>query len=318
MIRSIKDIYSTFVTAFSGQTENQVTDKEDKNSRLLKILRLYKQVFFPSDIKDISATRELPGAGGITITQGIYKNSLFNLARVDLDQNRIGLWVAQKDLAEKFKVKKLDDIAKLHSPHIALNGTFYNVENDNQPLGILISNYGKKSWDPTTKTFDGIPVVNLNRYYFGIDKDGKPRIGKTEGKPVKPFVEEGFKMLIGGGGPLILNGNIIVSKESLKEARFHYSTHQIDKPRQRTAIGIDSKGSVMMVTFGHQYLADSGITLTDLAEFMIKGGARDAIFLDSGSSTGMYISDDGCDQTGVPKAQPTFLVVKDKEKKKKR
>lgn len=253
---------------------------------------------------------EIPGTEDITLTQGVYQNSGYNLGVIDLSKNDCTMYLAPS--TSFFKVQKLDEVGEKYAQDLVLNGTFFNVNNDNQPLGVLIS--GDKYWNPTVKTWDGLPVVSLKRYYFAINKEGKPVIGNSEGKTAEELAKEGFSFLMGGGGPLVKNGAVNVNEQTLIDAHFGPSTHQADVKRPRTAVGIDKNGKLMFVTFGNQSETNSGITLKELAKFMIKNGAVDAMFLDSGSSTGMYVNGQGCKVTGLPQKQPTYIMIKSKKK----
>lgn len=274
--------------------------------------------------KGVETTRQLPGAHGIAVTQGIYNGSRFNLVTIDPAYNEALVYLApQNPKNHKFEPRRLDVIAsKYPKIQIVVNGTYFNhtdgePDADNQPLGPVLFRDGKYYWTPTTKNVHGKPVYSFNRPFFAIDKDHKPVIDYSHGKRAEAFKKEGYLELLGGGAPLIYDGNIVVSQEALNEAQISPHTHQMDKPRQRTAVGISESGKILIATFGYQGkngASSSGISLPGLAKFMKnKANARYAMGLDSGTSTGMYIADEKCKNTGIPRKQPTYIIIVDKD-----
>ncbi|MBI2252372.1 MAG: phosphodiester glycosidase family protein [Armatimonadetes bacterium] len=284
-------------------------------NKLKNIFKIFKTDFFEkhineSNINDFSASRNLPKTEGIIVAQGIYNKSAYNLVSVDLSKNDFLVYLAPQDQNRKFQTRSLDELAKQKDAQVIINGTFFNVDADNQPLGILIYGAGKYTWNPATYTYDKIPVVSLNRYFLALNEDGKPFIDRSYGNKAEYFRNRGIKELIGGCGPLVWDGKVIVSPESLEEAHFRPPSHQMNHKRQRSALGIDNQGKLILAAFGNQADDESGLTLKELAEFMLNNGAVQALFLDSGSSTGMYLSDDGTNLTGIPRAQPTYILIK--------
>lgn len=268
--------------------------------------------------KNQEKTRVLPNAKGITVTQGYYKGAKFNLVSVDPKLNETLVYLAPQKKDGSFETRSLDFAAsKYPGTHAVLNGSFFNnyTGGDNQPLGPVIYRDGKYFWTPTTKNYEGLPVYSFNRPFFAIDKNGVPMIRQSEGKRAEELLRDGYKALLGGGGPLIQDGKIIVSEKTLNDAKISPQTHQINKRRQRTCVGIKEDGTILLCTFGYQKGNNpsySGITLPDLAEFMLSKGAKEALFFDGGGSTGLYLSDEGCAITDIPRKQPTYLIFTDK------
>lgn len=258
--------------------------------------------------KAIEKTRDLPGAKGITVTQGYYEGSKFNLMAIDPKLNEMIVYIAPQKKDGTFEVRTLDSVAeKYPGIHAVINGTFFNNSpgGDNQPLGPVIYQWGKYFWTPTAKNHDGLPVYSFNRPFFAIDKNGVPVIRESCGKRAEELLKDGYTMLLGGGGPLIQSGKIIVSEKTLADANISPQTHQINTKRPRTCVGIKEDGTLLLCTF-------SGITLPDLAEFMLSKGAKDALFFDGGGSTGLYLSDEGNVGTDVARPQPTSFIVTSK------
>lgn len=258
--------------------------------------------------KDYEKTRDLPGAKAITVTQGYYNGSKFNLVAIDPKLNEMIVYLAPQKKDGSFETRTLDFVAeKYPGIHAVINGSFFNNSpgGDNQPLGDVIYQWGKYFWTPTAKNHEGLSVYSFNRFFFAIDKNGMPVIRQSDGKRAEELLKDGYTALLGGGGPLIRDGKIIVSEKTLNDAHISPQTHQINARRQRTCVGIKEDGTILLCTF-------SGITLPALAEFMLSRGAVDALFFDGGGSTGLYLSDEGCASNEAPRQQPTYLIVTDK------
>ncbi|MFH1452597.1 MAG: phosphodiester glycosidase family protein [Armatimonadota bacterium] len=267
----------------------------------------------------VKNTINLPGAKSITVTKGIFKRSKYNLITIDPKHNEALVYIASQKPNASFETKRIDFVAaKYPGIHVVINGTFFNNTpgGDFQPLGPVIYRQGKYQWTPTTVNYQGIPVYSFDRPFFAIDKNHLPVIRQSKGKRAEDLKKEGYLELLGGGGPLIQNGKIIVSKETLAKVGISPQTHQMNSTRQRTCIGINKEGKILICTFGHQGKPGSvrsGVTLQNLAQFMLDHGAKDAMFFDSGTSTGLYLSDEKTKSTGIPRRQPTYLFFVDKK-----
>jgi len=103
-----------------------------------------------------------------------------------------------------------------------------------------------------------------------------------------PPIDEQVSQVIGGVPRLIRQGRISVEyeRESISEA-FVTTRHP------RTAIGFskDSTKVFMMTVDGRQPGFSEGMSLYELAEFLLDFGANDALNLDGGGSTTMIIDD---------------------------
>lgn len=89
-----------------------------------------------------------------------------------------------------------------------------------------------------------------------------------------------------GGGPRLLEGGQV--RVMAREERFRPDIAVGRAPR--TAAGITEDGRLLLVTVnGRQPGLSTGMTLEELAGFMLELGARDAVNLDGGGSTTMVI-----------------------------
>jgi len=82
------------------------------------------------------------------------------------------------------------------------------------------------------------------------------------------------------GGPLLVKDGQAVHKESLVNEKFH---HGMLAPTSRTAIGVSNDRELIFV------VAD-GVTYDELAEIMKDAGAENAIGLDGGHTSTMYVN----------------------------
>lgn len=92
---------------------------------------------------------------------------------------------------------------------------------------------------------------------------------------------------IGGGPNLVSSGS---SDVTLDEEGFD-SSYAAKNPR--TAAGVTSSGKVLLVTVDGRTSAGIGMTLSELASYMIALGCNEATNLDGGGSTTMWTDSDG-------------------------
>ncbi|GIU83072.1 MAG: phosphodiester glycosidase family protein [Acidobacteria bacterium] len=114
--------------------------------------------------------------------------------------------------------------------------------------------------------------------------------------------------IVGGVPQLIKNGQIQITWELEKTSREFVETRH-----PRTAIAKLKDGKILMITVdGRQPGYSVGMTLQELAEFLLEMGATDAINLDGGGSTTMFL--DGkvvnrpSDKEGERKVSDAILV----------
>jgi hypothetical protein len=89
---------------------------------------------------------------------------------------------------------------------------------------------------------------------------------------------------VGGGPWLVKDGRVFVdAQEQGFDARFSSTCHP------RTAVGLRADGKLLVVTVDGRQSISGGISLTDLANVMIRLGATNAINLDGGGSTSLSV-----------------------------
>ena len=90
----------------------------------------------------------------------------------------------------------------------------------------------------------------------------------------------GLLNAVGGGPILVAEGKLCVNG---KAERFRADITQSCRPR--TAVGLAANGDVILLA-----IQNPGVTLTELANILLKLGARDAMNLDGGGSTTMVVN----------------------------
>ncbi len=215
---------------------------------------------------------------------------------------RVGLGIGKKS----FKTSRISFIGELK-----IKDKTIKIDNINQPrmlssnVLIYTSKWGEKS--PKTKypslhiaVKDNVVIAKSYNSIF-IPKDGcvisAPKDILSElkaGDKVKIDYSlsprwKNIEHLISGGPYLMKNGEIFLDVSSEK-------LNAISGRNPRTAIGYTKDNVLLMVTVDGRKEGSSGVTLKELANLMKEFGCYEAINLDGGSSTVMYV--DGKIYTG--------------------
>lgn len=90
--------------------------------------------------------------------------------------------------------------------------------------------------------------------------------------------------IVSGVPQLIKNGKIEITWQEEKASKSFVETHH-----PRTAVAKLKDGKFLMVVVDGRSEASGGISLPDLAEFLLEQGATDAMNLDGGGSSAMYL-----------------------------
>ncbi|MCA9564141.1 MAG: phosphodiester glycosidase family protein, partial [Myxococcales bacterium] len=118
------------------------------------------------------------------------------------------------------------------------------------------------------------------RSAFGIDEHGDPMIDLVAAGEDWPEADHA----VGGLPRLVAGGLAAVQTESGLNASFAGRN-------PRTAVGITEQGNVMLAAFDGRTTAGAGLSLDELAERMVEHGAFEAVNLDGGGSTEMWIGE---------------------------
>lgn len=136
-----------------------------------------------------------------------------------------------------------------------------------------------------------------------------PTLNPEDGPSGGFFKYHSFEDIVGGVPQLIKDGKIDITWEEEKSSKAFVETRH-----PRTAVAILKDGKFLMITADGRSEISGGIGLQDLAEYLLGLGAVDAMNLDGGGSTTMYL--DGkvvnrpSDKEGERKVSDALLVRK--------
>ncbi len=128
-------------------------------------------------------------------------------------------------------------------------------------------------------------VVSLHGWSrdFAAKLDRSDRIGLVYGLAGKwKDVEQAVT-----GGPLLVKDGQTVHKESLLIEKIK---NALLSPTSRTAIGTSSNRELIFVVVDKKFPVCTGVTYDDLAEIMKEAGAENAVGLDGGHTSTMYLN----------------------------
>ncbi len=127
--------------------------------------------------------------------------------------------------------------------------------------------------------------------------------GEPGASMAPPLAED----IVGGVPRLVRNGKVDVTWQEEKSSKSFFETKH-----PRTAVALLKDGKFLMITVDGRSESSGGIGLEDLAKLLIELGATDAMNLDGGGSTTMYL--DGkvvnhpSDKEGERKVSDALLV----------
>lgn len=207
--------------------------------------------------------------------RGYIKYSILTIAPES--QTRFDIALANDNLNSR---EKTSSMTSRLGALAGTNGGFFNGKGG--PLGLV---YQDKVLYPPVAT-------RPPRTSLGITGDNKllfDRI-KTEGNKLIPLSGanwEQVKQALGGGPRLIADGKIQLTTDDEELGK---NGNNITRPASRTAIGVKADGSVVWLTaMGYTQSKDDGVTLEELAQFMLEQNVVDAMAFDGGHSTTMVI-----------------------------
>ena len=209
--------------------------------------------------------------------------------------NRVAMGISDKG----FKMARMDIDGKVYSKHVSIK-----INNINQPrmLATYVIVYTPQ-WGKTAPVAPkyGIQaaisngeVVNWSTQPIEIPQDGFVVSGPA--KEIEKILEEknikldvktspewsDVKHIISGGPYLLKNGEKYIDTQEEK-------LNAITGKNPRTAIGYTKDGNLIMVTIDGREQNSVGMTLGELAWFMQSIGAYEAMNLDGGGSSVMYV-----------------------------
>jgi exopolysaccharide biosynthesis protein len=202
---------------------------------------------------------------------------------------------------------KTSTFAREQNAIAAINGSYFDVKNGGSV------NFFRTGGTTNALTKVDMPVYRENAA-IAIDASGKPSIIR------KP--EAGWEMTalpeVLSSGPLLLFGG---EKEKMVQQAFNTNRHP------RTAIGITKDKHLLLVTVDGRSSEAQGMSNEELAQLMLALGCTEALNLDGGGSTTLWIAGKGTegivnypsdnkayDQKGE-RAVANAVLVKKREKK---
>ena len=209
--------------------------------------------------------------------------------------NRVAMGITDNG----FKMARMNIEGKVYTKHVEIK-----IDNINQPrmlatyVIVYTSKWGKTS--PAAPKYGiqaavaGGEVVNWSTHAIEIPKDGFVISGPAKiveeilnEKNIKLEVKTSpewsdVKHIISGGPYLLKEGEKYIDTQEEK-------LNAINGKNPRTAIGYTKDGNLIMVTVDGREQSSVGMTLGELAWFMQSIGAYEAMNLDGGGSSVMYV-----------------------------
>lgn len=205
---------------------------------------------------------------------------LINELAVNIKNEDVALKVALAE-DEKNKCKKLSEIAKENNALIAVNGGFYSSQEGS--LGLVIIDEEVK-YAPVKK--------RPPRTAFGITKEKKiiiDRVKKIQGKIISlgGKIWDNIIYALGAGPRIIKEGNVHLTTDF---EMFGRGGNNITKSAARSILGVLDNENIVLATFSsYKDNHAQGIKLESLAKYLLQLNIKDAVNLDGGGSTGMWI-----------------------------
>lgn len=242
------------VTLCSGFTAEGSVRQSYNEKRICDSVEIFKDATIKTLREGITWTS--------TITTWKGQPRSLNVISVKLSEvNKLGITCPEGYAYTSDQCKKAGAI-------LGINAQYFG---DNRPLGFLKINGEVKSLGNATSssTFAGGAFV-MNGMI--------PDIKKVSGNPEAALLPDETVLCC---GPLLLNDG---KKEVMLTTAFHTTPHP------RTAIGITTDGRLLLVTVDGRFKDKAvGMSTELLQEFMYILGAHEALNLDGGGSTAMWI-----------------------------
>lgn len=194
-------------------------------------------------------------------------NTIAHLIKIDLSQTNPIFQVTPSDEADKFPAIKTTAFSSQFDVDIAINGSFYQLNRqtgDLLPIGLVIS--------------DGVLENNGRSRYPALCVSNQQTLSFHNDGNCPPDSLQG----IAGNVMVVQNGRPL----DVRNGRFPGRANAF-RPEPRTAVGLSADGQTLflVVIDGRQGNYSTGMTMTQLAEFMVSLGVENALNLDGGGSS---------------------------------
>lgn len=166
-------------------------------------------------------------------------------------------------------------LAERHDAIAAVNGSFFDMDRHNPICYLRIDSVERGINEP------GKDTVNRKYYQYGtlVLTDGKPHILHTDSARLWER-ELPYRDIMTAGPLLIWNGQDQSMRNDLSF---------VSKRHNRTAIGIRPDGTVLLLVVDGRTRESEGMSLDELIRTLRWMGCRDALNLDGGGSTTLYV-----------------------------
>lgn len=174
-------------------------------------------------------------------------------------------------------------------------GTPYTPLSNNETI---FSVNGDRLLSQTQATQAGVGQIPIPpQGYLLVHRGQTPPPSIPPGSPVQlqrrssPDLAANYPFTLGAGPLLVKNGRIVLNAEGET-----FSPAFIRQQASRSAIGLTQNGQLIIAAV-HDRSYGNGPTLTEIAQIMQNLGAVDALNLDGGSSTGLYLGGELLDRS---------------------
>ena len=231
------------------------------------------------------------------LDSAIYGKQNINIITVE----KQALKMYQIDLAYGDTLTRTSTLAKKHHAIAAINGGFFNMR-EGYSVSYLESKDSVIAYtqNETVKRSSNTSMLNAS---FIIEKVGDIQIHYEYPDSVY-FMSDKEYGVLGAGPLLILNGK----KLNIRSTSFSSNRHP------RTCI-CETEKSVLMITVDGRNIEAEGMSLYELQDYLLTLNCIDAINMDGGGSTTMWIKDRGIvnipsDITGERPAANAIIILK--------
>lgn len=172
---------------------------------------------------------------------------------------------------------KTSDIARRHQAVAAINGSFFDMDKHNPVCFLRID--GQDVGENTP----GKDTVNRKYYQYGtlLISSDSVCIARTDSSRVWESTLPDSNIMT--AGPLLLYHG---EKQSVRQDRTFVSNRH-----NRTAVGIRPDGTILLLVVDGRTKESEGLTINELTKTMKWLGCTDALNMDGGGSTTLYVRD---------------------------
>lgn len=210
------------------------------------------------------------------LEKGIYWKNYNGDELFDSKQNINLIEIYLDSVSTKFKLAFLEDsliktseFGLNHNALVAVNGSFFNRNAGGSVVFLKVNGEVVHKGHINQNPFN-------ERGAIGWSEDQPIQILK---KPERGWMSSPFETILSSGPLLLFDSQI----QTFNNNSFHENRHP------RTAVAITNDSRLFLVTIDGRSFQAYGMTIHELTNFLIDLGAKDALNLDGGGSTSMWI-----------------------------